>query len=151
MYEWSHFIKHVIDVVLHDSYFVVSHFHYVLSLGAVYTIFAAFFNYWIIFSSYYWFYDFLGRIHFVSFFTSSNLIFFAMHSLGLYGFPRRIFDYYIIFVRFHWLNAFGLVGIIVSLLSFISNIILVKQSVLIAFFFTLTLQKLLERVCLFDR
>ena len=111
----------IIDVVLHDSYFVVSHFHYVLSLGAVYTIFAAFFNYWIIFSSYYWFYDFLGRIHFISFFISSNLVFFSMHSLGLYGFPRRIFDYYIYFFKFNWLNAFGLVGIFISFSFFIFN------------------------------
>jgi len=112
----------VIDVVPHDSYSVVPHSHYVPSLGAVYTIYAAFFNHWIIFSSYYWFYDFLGRIHSMGFSVSSNLIFFSMHSLGLYGFPRRIFDYYIIFVRFHRLNALGLVGIIVSLLSFISPI-----------------------------
>lgn len=113
----------VIDVVPHDSYFVVSHFHYVPSLGAVYTIYAAFFNYWIIFSSYYWFYDFLGRIHFTAFFISSNLIFFSMHSLGLYGFPRRIFDYFIIFVRYNRFSAFGLVGIIIPLLFFISSLI----------------------------
>ena len=114
----------IIDVVLHDSYFVVSHFHYVLSLGAVYTIYAAFFNYWIIFSSYYWFYDFLGRIHFIAFFISSNLVFFSMHSLGLYGFPRRIFDYYIYFFKFNWLNAFGIVGIIISFFIFCFNIMI---------------------------
>jgi hypothetical protein len=45
-----------------------------------------------------------------------------MHSLGLYGFPRRIFDYYIIFLRFYWLNAFGLVGIIVGLPFFITSL-----------------------------
>ncbi len=113
----------IIDVLLHDSYFVVSHFHYVLSLGAVYTIYAAFYNYWVLFSSYYFFYDFLGRIHFIYFFISSNLVFFSMHSLGLYGFPRRIFDYYIVYFRFNWLASFGLIGIICSFIYFIINLI----------------------------
>jgi len=89
----------VLDVVLHDSYFVVSHFHYVLSLGAVYAIYAAFFNYFSLFGTI--LFDFLGRIHFMAFFVSSNLIFFSMHSLGLFGFPRRIFDYFIVYFRFH--------------------------------------------------
>jgi cytochrome c oxidase subunit 1 len=91
----------MIDTLLHDSYFVVGHFHYVLSLGAVYTFFGAFYNYFIFFSSYLWFNEFLARIHFSFFFISSNLIFFSMHSLGIFGFPRRIFDYSIIFFRFH--------------------------------------------------
>jgi len=56
----------VLDVVLHDSYFVVSHFHYVLSLGAVYAIYAAFFNYFSLFGTI--LFDFLGRIHFMAFF-----------------------------------------------------------------------------------
>jgi len=114
----------VLDVVLHDSYFVVSHFHYVLSLGAVYTIYAAFYNYWMIFSSYFIVNDFLGRGHFIMFFISSNLIFFSMHSLGIFGFPRRIFDYPVLFFRFHWLNSFGLVGVIFSLFFFISSLLI---------------------------
>ena len=113
----------ILDVLLHDSYFVVSHFHYVLSLGAVYTIYAAFYNYWMIFSSYLLFNDFLGRIHFISFFISSNLIFFSMHSLGIFGFPRRIFDYPVLFFRFHWLNSFGLVGVVLSMFLFLSSLL----------------------------
>lgn len=113
----------ILDIILHDSYFVVSHFHYVLSLGAVYTIYAAFYNYWIIFASYFYFNDFLGRIHFMAFFISSNLIFFSMHSLGIFGFPRRIFDYPVLFFRFHWLNSFGLVGVVLSQFFFISAFI----------------------------
>ena len=109
----------MIDTLLHDSYFVVGHFHYVLSLGAVYTFFGAFYNYFIFFSSYLWFNEFLGRIHFSLFFISSNVIFFNMHSLGIFGFPRRIFDYPVMFFRYHWLNSFGTVGVLLSLLCFI--------------------------------
>ena len=109
----------ILDVLLHDSYFVVGHFHYVLSLGAVYTIYAAFYNYWIIFSLYIYFYDFIGRIHFIGFFISSNLIFLSMHSLGIFGFSRRIFDYAVVFIKFNWLNSFGLVGVVLSMFIFI--------------------------------
>jgi len=91
----------MIDTLLHDSYFVVGHFHYVLSLGAVYTFFGAFYNYFIFFCCYLWFNEFLGRIHFGIFFISSNVIFFNMHCLGIYGFPRRIFDYPVVFYRYH--------------------------------------------------
>ena len=117
----------VCDTMLHDSYFVVGHFHYVLSLGAVYTIYAAFYNYWMIFSSYFSFNDSLGRIHFLFFFISSNLIFFSMHSLGIFGFPRRIFDSPILFFRFSWLNSFGLVGVVLSMFFFLSSFILVHS------------------------
>jgi cytochrome c oxidase subunit 1 len=113
----------ILDLLLHDSYFVVAHFHYVLSLGAVYTIFASFYTYslFLLFasqrslaqscSSTYLasfnfvslspFNDFIGRLSFISFFISSNLLFFPMHSLGLFGFPRRVFDYLVIFYRFN--------------------------------------------------
>jgi heme/copper-type cytochrome/quinol oxidase subunit 1 len=113
----------IIDILLHDSYFVVGHFHYVLSLGAVYTFFAAIYNYWIFFSSYFYFYDILGRIHFCFFFISSNLIFFSLHSLGILSFPRRIFDYPLLFFRFLWSNSFGLIGISTSACSFLSSLL----------------------------
>ena len=64
----------IIDTLLHDSYFIVGHFHYVLSLGALYTIISAFYTYWMFFSNY-TFSDSIGRIHFGSFFISSNSIF----------------------------------------------------------------------------
>jgi len=105
--------------LLHDSYFVVGHFHYVLSLGAVYTFFAAFYNYWIFFCSYFSFNDFLGRFHFSLFFIASNLIFFSMHSLGIFGFARRIFDYPVIFFRYHWSNSFGMYGVALSMFFFL--------------------------------
>jgi len=109
----------ILDVLPHDTYFVVSHSHHVSSLGAVYTIYAAFYNYWMILSSYFCFHDLIGRIHFMWFFISPNPIFFSMHSLGIFGFPRRIYDYPILFFKFHWFNTFGLIGVVLPVFLFV--------------------------------
>jgi len=110
--------NNIVDIILHDSYFVVAHFHYVLSLGAVYSIFSSFYNYYLFFSPFI-FNDFIGRLSFISFFISSNLLFFPMHSLGILGFPRRVFDLNIFFFRFNFINSFSLIGIIFSLILFL--------------------------------
>ena len=113
----------IIDTILHDSYFVVGHFHYVLSLGAIYTIIGSIYNYWLLINSYLYYNDILGRITFIMFFISSNMIFFSMHSQGILGLPRRIFDYSIYYFQFNYFNSFSLVGILFSILLFIISLI----------------------------
>jgi cytochrome c oxidase subunit 1 len=81
-----------VDVALHNTYYVIAHFHYVLSLGSVFGVFAGFY-YWIGKMSGRQYNELFGKIHFWTFFIGVNLTFFPMHFLGLAGMPRRIADY----------------------------------------------------------
>lgn len=76
-----------IDIGLHDTFFVVAHFHYVLSMGAVFSIFAGLY-YWFDKLTGLYYSEFLSKLHFWVFFIGVNVTFFPMHFLGVAGMPR---------------------------------------------------------------
>jgi len=110
-----------VDNYMHDTYYVVAHFHYVLSLGAVFSLFAGF---------YYWFgkmtgrqyNELLGQLHFWVFFVGVNILFFPMHFLGLDGMPRRIPDYPDAFAHYNQLATTGYMIMAAGVAIFFVNV-----------------------------
>ena len=111
-----------VDQSLHDTYYVVAHFHYVLSLGAVFAIFAG----W-----YYWFEkifgvkynSFLARSQFYTFFIGANVIFFPQHFLGLQGMPRRYVDYADGFALWNYVSSVGYLIMLVGMVLFFAVLV----------------------------
>jgi cytochrome c oxidase subunit 1 len=107
-----------VDHALHNTYYIVAHFHYVLSLGSVFGIFAGFY-YWIGKMSGRQYNEVFGKIHFWTTFIGVNLTFFPMHFLGLAGMPRRISDYPDAFASWNFVASIGSYITFASTLFFI--------------------------------
>lgn len=107
-----------LDIALHDTYFVVGHFHYVLSLGAVLSLFGGFY-YWIGKMTGYQTSEKWATIHCFLFMIAVNIVFLPMHFLGLNGMPRRIPDYPDGYLGWNHIKTYGSILTFLSMLKFI--------------------------------
>jgi cytochrome c oxidase subunit I len=110
-----------VDRSLHDTYYVVAHFHYVLSLGAVFAIFGGWY-YWFPKMTGYMYSEFVGKLHFWLMFVGANITFFPMHFLGLAGMPRRIADYPDAYAPWNMVASLGSYLSLIGLLVFLYGI-----------------------------
>ncbi len=110
-----------LDRALHDTYYVVAHFHYVLSLGAVFAIFAAWY-YWFPKMFGYMYNELYGKLHFWIMFIGVNLIFMPQHFLGLQGMPRRYVDYPDAYAGWNAISSYGYYVTMVAVAVFLFGV-----------------------------
>ena len=121
-----------LDVILHNTYYVIAHFHYVLSLGAVFGLFAGFY-YWFSKMTGFEYNEFLAKLHFWVTFIGVNLTFFPMHFLGLAGMPRRYIDYPDAFAGWNYVASIGAfvggIGAIIFLIVIVEAFVRKRKTV----------------------